>query len=218
MDANGSFTVKNLREMLDRRLLDTHEGVGTTHWCSLVPKKVNVFIWRLCRGGILVKEMLYERTLDSVLNATVRLKLLIIAFWSARSVCRIYSNVRWNQLAKYLLCTLASISTPSKSKVPCNVRQDVEQQNKKQDALPIKMKGRKGNKNSVHLPHQRKGVMLAMNFLMSYQIPILLKRWKLIDQLEQPTGYQLYFVVLDPREVLEWQQELLDLMTLDLFY
>lgn len=61
LDANGVFSVKRLREMVDSRLLDAHNGAGISRWCSLVLKKVNVFIWRLCKGGIPVREVLYDR-------------------------------------------------------------------------------------------------------------------------------------------------------------
>lgn len=64
LDANGIFTVKKLRELVDSKLLDAHVGTGSTLWCKLVPKKVNVFVWRLCKGGIPVKEVLYERGID----------------------------------------------------------------------------------------------------------------------------------------------------------
>lgn len=56
--------MKNLRELVDSKLLDANNGAGTALWCKLVPKKVNVFIWRLCKGGIPVKEVLYERGID----------------------------------------------------------------------------------------------------------------------------------------------------------
>lgn len=55
---------EHVHELVDSRLLDAHNGAGITHWCTLVPKKVNVFIWRLCKGGIPVKEVLYERGKD----------------------------------------------------------------------------------------------------------------------------------------------------------
>ncbi|KAJ9549250.1 hypothetical protein OSB04_021793 [Centaurea solstitialis] len=60
--ANG-FSVQKLREILAERS-DTGVGGGGTMWATFVPKKVNVFIWRLNLGRIPTRETLDKMGID----------------------------------------------------------------------------------------------------------------------------------------------------------
>ncbi|KAJ9538060.1 hypothetical protein OSB04_030793 [Centaurea solstitialis] len=64
------FSVGKLKEVILKGVGEGEEGRGgSTLWCKLVPRKINVFIWRLMRGRIPTREVLNNMgiDLDSVL-------------------------------------------------------------------------------------------------------------------------------------------------------
>ncbi|GJX92578.1 RNA-directed DNA polymerase, eukaryota, reverse transcriptase zinc-binding domain protein [Tanacetum coccineum] len=69
LDEDGVFTVKMLARLVDERILHVKSGGRETIWNYLVPKKVNIFIWRALKGRLPVREELDRRgiDLDSVL-------------------------------------------------------------------------------------------------------------------------------------------------------
>ena len=61
---DGVFTVKDLTKMVEERTLRIEIGGQETLWSKLVPKKVNIFVWRALKGRIPVREELDKRGID----------------------------------------------------------------------------------------------------------------------------------------------------------
>ncbi|GJX28635.1 reverse transcriptase domain, reverse transcriptase zinc-binding domain protein [Tanacetum coccineum] len=69
LDEDGEFTVKELSRLIEEKILLSNNGDQETLWNKLVPKKVNIFVWRALRERLLVRVELDRRgiDLDSVL-------------------------------------------------------------------------------------------------------------------------------------------------------
>nr|GEW09584.1 RNA-directed DNA polymerase, eukaryota, reverse transcriptase zinc-binding domain protein [Tanacetum cinerariifolium] len=69
LSEDGEFKVKDLSSMVDDKILHVESGGQETLWNKLVPKKVNIFVWRALKGRLPVREELDKRgiDLDSVL-------------------------------------------------------------------------------------------------------------------------------------------------------
>ncbi|GJR85663.1 reverse transcriptase domain, reverse transcriptase zinc-binding domain protein [Tanacetum coccineum] len=69
LNGDGDFSVKDLSRLVEEKILDVERGGQETIWNKLVPKKVNIFVWRVLKGRIPVREELDKRgiDLDSVL-------------------------------------------------------------------------------------------------------------------------------------------------------
>lgn len=61
---DGEFTVKRLKESIDDKVLGDSGGLVETKWNKLIPRKVNIFVWRLCQSRILVRVELDRKCLD----------------------------------------------------------------------------------------------------------------------------------------------------------
>ncbi|GJS52303.1 reverse transcriptase domain-containing protein [Tanacetum coccineum] len=61
---DGEFKVKDLSRMLEDKILHTDSGARETRWNNLVPKKVNVFVWRALKGRLSVQDALDKRGID----------------------------------------------------------------------------------------------------------------------------------------------------------
>ncbi|GJU09232.1 reverse transcriptase domain, reverse transcriptase zinc-binding domain protein [Tanacetum coccineum] len=66
---DGEFTVKELARLVEEKILHMDSGGHETLWNKLVPKKVNIFVWRALKGRLPVRVELDRRgiDLDSVL-------------------------------------------------------------------------------------------------------------------------------------------------------
>ncbi|GKA56638.1 putative RNA-directed DNA polymerase [Tanacetum coccineum] len=66
---DSKFTVKVLSSMVEEKILQIESGARETIWNKLVPKKVNIFVWRALKGRLPVRGELDKRgiDLDSVL-------------------------------------------------------------------------------------------------------------------------------------------------------
>ncbi|GKD33802.1 RNA-directed DNA polymerase, eukaryota, reverse transcriptase zinc-binding domain protein, partial [Tanacetum coccineum] len=66
---DGEFTVKELARSVEEKILHMESGGQETLWNKLVPKKVNIFVWRALKGRLLVRVEHDRRgiDLDSVL-------------------------------------------------------------------------------------------------------------------------------------------------------
>nr|GEW70259.1 RNA-directed DNA polymerase, eukaryota, reverse transcriptase zinc-binding domain protein [Tanacetum cinerariifolium] len=66
---DGEFNVKELSRMIKENTLLSDIGGQETFWNKLVPKKVNIFMWRALKGRLPVRVELDKRgvDLDSVL-------------------------------------------------------------------------------------------------------------------------------------------------------
>ncbi|GKF38517.1 RNA-directed DNA polymerase, eukaryota, reverse transcriptase zinc-binding domain protein [Tanacetum coccineum] len=66
---DGEFTVKELIRLVEEKILHVESGGQETVWNNLVPKKVNIFVWRALKGRLSVRVELDRRgiDLDSVL-------------------------------------------------------------------------------------------------------------------------------------------------------
>ena len=60
----GIFSVKELSNTIDDKCLSLDGLVQETRWNKLVPKKVNVFVWRVLLGRLPVRVELDKRGLD----------------------------------------------------------------------------------------------------------------------------------------------------------
>nr|GEW04608.1 glycerol-3-phosphate acyltransferase 1 [Tanacetum cinerariifolium] len=61
---DGGFSVKVLKEMVDEKVLGPRSQVEETKWCRIVPRKVNVYMWRLKCGRIPVRTLLDNIGMD----------------------------------------------------------------------------------------------------------------------------------------------------------
>lgn len=52
---DGEFKVKELSRRIEEKLLLSDSGSQETLWNKLVPKKVNIFVWRALRGRLPVR-------------------------------------------------------------------------------------------------------------------------------------------------------------------
>ncbi|GJY48443.1 reverse transcriptase domain, reverse transcriptase zinc-binding domain protein [Tanacetum coccineum] len=66
---DGEFTVKELTRLIEEKILHVESGGHETLWNNLVPRKVNIFVWRASKGRLPVRVELDRRgiDLDSVL-------------------------------------------------------------------------------------------------------------------------------------------------------
>ncbi|GKC16931.1 reverse transcriptase domain, reverse transcriptase zinc-binding domain protein [Tanacetum coccineum] len=99
---DGGFTVKRLKEMVDEKVLGMRSQIEETKWCKIVPRKVNVFMWRLKCGRIPVRTFLdnigmdlhsilcphCEESIETVYHSMVRCKFVSLV-WS--SICAWWS-------------------------------------------------------------------------------------------------------------------------------
>lgn len=61
---DGEFSVETLRNMIDNNFLQVLDRASQTHWCSIVPRKVCIFIWRLRKRRVPVREVLHDKLID----------------------------------------------------------------------------------------------------------------------------------------------------------
>ncbi|GJV40502.1 RNA-directed DNA polymerase, eukaryota, reverse transcriptase zinc-binding domain protein [Tanacetum coccineum] len=61
---DGKFAVKDLARLVDDIWLQTERSGHETMWNNLVPKKVNVFVWCVLKGRLLVRNELDKRGID----------------------------------------------------------------------------------------------------------------------------------------------------------
>ncbi|GJU96848.1 reverse transcriptase domain, reverse transcriptase zinc-binding domain protein [Tanacetum coccineum] len=69
LDEDGKFTVKELSRLIEEKIILSDNRDQETPWNKLVPKKVNIFVWRALRRRLPVRVELDKRgiDLDSVL-------------------------------------------------------------------------------------------------------------------------------------------------------
>ncbi|GJS27240.1 reverse transcriptase domain, reverse transcriptase zinc-binding domain protein [Tanacetum coccineum] len=64
LDPKGEFSVKSLSQWIEQRRVRREAGITKTKWNTLVPRKVNVFIWRALNGRIHVRNELDKKGID----------------------------------------------------------------------------------------------------------------------------------------------------------
>ncbi|GJV90408.1 reverse transcriptase domain, reverse transcriptase zinc-binding domain protein [Tanacetum coccineum] len=64
LNEEGGFVVKELTRILEERILDVENVDEDTVWLKLVPKKVNIFMWRALKRRLSVREELDKRGVD----------------------------------------------------------------------------------------------------------------------------------------------------------
>ncbi|GKB65405.1 RNA-directed DNA polymerase, eukaryota, reverse transcriptase zinc-binding domain protein [Tanacetum coccineum] len=71
LSEDGDFKVKELSRLIEDKIHQVENDAQETLWNKLVPKKVNVFVWRALKGRLPVRVELDRRgiDLDSVLCA-----------------------------------------------------------------------------------------------------------------------------------------------------
>ncbi|GJX85916.1 reverse transcriptase domain, reverse transcriptase zinc-binding domain protein [Tanacetum coccineum] len=65
LQESGDFTVRGLTKLVEEKIHNTDSGGGATTWNNLVPKKVNIFIWRDLKGRLPVREELDKRGVET---------------------------------------------------------------------------------------------------------------------------------------------------------
>ncbi|GJX60145.1 reverse transcriptase domain, reverse transcriptase zinc-binding domain protein [Tanacetum coccineum] len=61
---DGVFKVKELTRLVEEKILHVESGGQETIWNKLVPKKVNIFVWRALKGRLPVRVELDRRGID----------------------------------------------------------------------------------------------------------------------------------------------------------
>ncbi|GJV26547.1 RNA-directed DNA polymerase, eukaryota, reverse transcriptase zinc-binding domain protein [Tanacetum coccineum] len=61
---DGGFAVKELTRLVEERTLDVENAREDTSWLNLVPRKVNIFVWRALKRRLPVREELDKRGID----------------------------------------------------------------------------------------------------------------------------------------------------------
>ncbi|GJR57351.1 RNA-directed DNA polymerase, eukaryota, reverse transcriptase zinc-binding domain protein [Tanacetum coccineum] len=61
---DGEFKVKDLLRLIEDKVLQVESGAQETIWNKLVPKRVNIFVWRALKGRLLVRDELDKRGID----------------------------------------------------------------------------------------------------------------------------------------------------------
>ncbi|XP_071689418.1 uncharacterized protein [Rutidosis leptorrhynchoides] len=64
LGANGLFKTKKLTELIDEKIIQTNVGASETLKNNLVPKKVEIFVWRARKGRLPVLTELDKRGID----------------------------------------------------------------------------------------------------------------------------------------------------------
>lgn len=64
LDESGDFTVKALKELVNEKELEGHSNLRETMWNKIVPRKVNVLVWRLRQGRMPVRVVLDHMGID----------------------------------------------------------------------------------------------------------------------------------------------------------
>ncbi|GKA62006.1 RNA-directed DNA polymerase, eukaryota, reverse transcriptase zinc-binding domain protein [Tanacetum coccineum] len=64
LDEDGEFKVKMLTRLIEEKCLCLESSGQETTWNKLVPKKVNIFIWRALKNSLSVREELDRRNID----------------------------------------------------------------------------------------------------------------------------------------------------------
>lgn len=61
---DGDFTVKELTAIIEDQNIIERQSNQETIWNKLVPKKINVFVWRVTKGRLSVRVELEKRGID----------------------------------------------------------------------------------------------------------------------------------------------------------
>nr|GEX28568.1 probable leucine-rich repeat receptor-like protein kinase IMK3 [Tanacetum cinerariifolium] len=64
LDVKGGFKVKTLMGLIEQKIIRMGGDGQDTLWNKLVPKKVNIFVWRARKGRLPVREELNKRGID----------------------------------------------------------------------------------------------------------------------------------------------------------
>lgn len=59
------FTVKELKILIDEKVLEDHGSIIDTRWNKIIPRKVNIFIWQLRQRRVPVRVILDHMGIDS---------------------------------------------------------------------------------------------------------------------------------------------------------
>lgn len=57
LDEDGVFSVKGLRNLVEGRLFGSSNYLDSTKWISILPKIVNIFVWKLKIGRFFMREV-----------------------------------------------------------------------------------------------------------------------------------------------------------------
>ncbi|GKA00213.1 ribonuclease H-like domain-containing protein [Tanacetum coccineum] len=77
---DGEFKVKELSRMIEEKILFVEHRTQETLWNKLVPKKVNMFMWRALKGRLPIRDELDKRGIESCAHCLVTSD-LAMAVW-----------------------------------------------------------------------------------------------------------------------------------------
>lgn len=130
IEQDGIFSVAGTRKHIDNIVLEGN--CIETRWCELVPRKVNIFIWRLLLGRLPTFVELVKRGV-AILNTNCS-----ICEWEEESLAHIFSRCEvakktWEVLFRWLDIQVGNFRDPSdllnrvgELKMNCKKRQVVE--------------------------------------------------------------------------------------------
>ncbi|GKA17317.1 reverse transcriptase domain, reverse transcriptase zinc-binding domain protein, partial [Tanacetum coccineum] len=64
LDEDSEFTIKELARLVEENILNVESGGHEMLWNNMVPKKVNIFMWRALKGRLPVRVKLNRRGID----------------------------------------------------------------------------------------------------------------------------------------------------------
>ena len=70
-DKKGMFSVKKMASIIQGKLSQGVAAGAHSHWNSLVPSKVNIFVWHLLNGGLPTRHNLAKTRLYLASNLCV---------------------------------------------------------------------------------------------------------------------------------------------------
>ncbi|GJR97831.1 RNA-directed DNA polymerase, eukaryota, reverse transcriptase zinc-binding domain protein [Tanacetum coccineum] len=111
---DGGFSVKVLKEMVDEKVLGLRSQVEETKWCRIVPRKVNVFMWRLKCDRIPVRTLLDNIGMD--LHSTLcphceeAIEIIDHSMVRCKIVCLVWSNIcAWWNIGSFVASSVQDV-------------------------------------------------------------------------------------------------------------
>ncbi|GKA29747.1 reverse transcriptase domain, reverse transcriptase zinc-binding domain protein [Tanacetum coccineum] len=75
---DGEYKVNELSSMIEEKILHMDSGGQETLWNKLVPKKINIFVWRALKGRLPVRDELDKRALQVKWFASINDVLVVL--------------------------------------------------------------------------------------------------------------------------------------------
>lgn len=106
LDSDGIFTVSSARKYIDQVMFSP--GNMGTRWCTYVPSKVNIFMWRVLMNRLPTRDSLVGRGIDVPSLLCTQCGLYTEDSNHVFLNCEVAAQI-WNRIAKWLDLPLPSI-------------------------------------------------------------------------------------------------------------